>query len=55
MPVTLIGMLSIGEGSGMVQVCATKASLEVSQRNVIITLASSDGTGWKINTLIHWM
>ncbi len=38
-------LLSVGEGDGMVQACATLSTVEDTERNFTITLATSDGTG----------
>ncbi len=38
-------MLSVDEGDGMVQVCATLSAVEDTQRNFIITLTTNDDTG----------
>ena len=38
-------MVSVGEGDGIVQVCATLSAVEATERDFTITLATSDGTG----------
>ncbi len=40
-------MLSVGEGNGMVQVCATLSTVEASEKDLTVTLATinSNGTG----------
>ncbi len=43
--VSVPAMLSVGEGDGMVQVCATLSAMETTERNFTITLATSDNTG----------
>ncbi len=43
--VSVESMLSVGEGDGMVRVCATLSALEDTERNVTISLTTSDGTG----------
>ncbi len=45
MIVSVPSMLIVGEGDEMVQVCATLSSMEATERNFTITLATSDGTG----------
>ncbi len=43
--VSLPAIMSVGEGDGMVQVCATLSAVEDTERDVAITLATSDNTG----------
>jgi hypothetical protein len=43
--VTLDRDMSISEDNGTVQVCATLSSIEPTERDFNITLATSDGTG----------
>ena len=43
--VSVPAMVSVGEGDGMVQVCATLSAVEDTERDFTITLATSDGTG----------
>ncbi len=43
--VSIPTMLSVGEGDGIVQVCATLSTVEDTERNFTITLATSDSTG----------
>ncbi len=50
--VSVPAMLSVGEGDGIVQVCATLSAMEDTERNFTITLATSDGTG-PYNTTIE--
>ena len=38
-------MLSVNEGSEVVQLCATLSALEPIERSITITLATSDDTG----------
>ncbi len=44
----MIPLLSVGEGDGMVQVCATLSAIEDTERNITITLYTSDGTGIEV-------
>ena len=44
--VSVPAMLSVGEGDGMVQVCATLSAVEETERNFTITLTNSDDTGY---------
>ena len=43
--VSVPAMVSVGEGDGMVQVCATLSAVEDTERNLTITVSTSDGTG----------
>ncbi len=43
--VSVPAMLSVNEGDGMVQVCATLSAIEATERNFTITLDTRDGTG----------
>ena len=43
--VSVPAILSVDEGGGMVQVCATLSAMNDTRRNFSITLATSDGTG----------
>ena len=45
MAVAVPAMVSVGEGDGMVQVCATLSAVEDTERDFTITLTTSDGTG----------
>ncbi len=45
MTVSGLAMLSVGEGDGMVQVCVILSAVEDTERNVNISLSTSDGTG----------
>ncbi len=45
MTVSVPAMLSVGEGDGMVQVCATLSAMDATERNFTITLTTSDSTG----------
>ena len=38
-------MVSVGEGDGMVQVCATLSAVEDTETNSTITLATKDRSG----------
>ncbi len=38
-------LMGVDEGDEMVQVCATLSTVEDTERNFTITLATSDGTG----------
>ena len=38
-------MVSVGEGDGLVQVCATLSAVEATDIQITITLTISDGTG----------
>ena len=37
--------LEVGEGDGLVQVCATLSAVEATERNFMVTLMTTDGTG----------
>ena len=43
--VSVPAMLSVGEGDGVVQVCATLSAAEETEKNFTVTLVTSDGTG----------
>ncbi len=43
--VSVQAMLSVGEGDGMVQVCAALSAVEDTERNLTIALVTSDSTG----------
>ena len=45
--VSVPAMVSVGEGDGMVQVCATLSAVEETERDFNVTLSTSnvDGTG----------
>ena len=43
--VSIPPMVSVGEEDGMVQVCATLSAVEDTERDLTITLATSNGTG----------
>jgi hypothetical protein len=43
--VSIPAMMSVGEGDGMVQVCATLSAVDDTERNVTITLATGEDTG----------
>ncbi len=45
--VSVPAMLTVGEGDGMVQVCATLSAIEDTERNFTLTLSTNDGTGMK--------
>ncbi len=45
MTVFVLPMLSVGEGDGMVEVCATLSAVEAIERNFTTTLITSNGTG----------
>ncbi len=45
MTVSVPAMLSVNEGDGMVQVCATLSAAEDTERNFTVTLTTSDGIG----------
>ncbi len=42
--VSLPSAMSVGEGDGTVEVCATLTSAVATERDFMITLATSDGT-----------
>ena len=52
MTVSIPDTESVGEEDGMVQVCATLSAVEDTERTFTITLATSDGTGSYICTMI---
>ena len=41
-------MTSVGEGSGSLKVCATLLSIEDTERDFVVALVTSDGTGKKL-------
>ncbi len=43
--VSIPAMLGVGEGDGMVQVCAALSAAVATERSFTITLATSDDTG----------
>ena len=43
--VSLSAMISVTEGDDSVQVCPTLFSMDNTERNFIVTLGTSDGTG----------
>jgi hypothetical protein len=43
--VSVPAMMSVGEGDGMVQVCATLSAVNDTEREFSITFATGDGTG----------
>jgi hypothetical protein len=43
--VSVPATMSVGEGDGMVQVCATLSAVNDTEREFSITLATGDGTG----------
>ena len=43
--VSVPSMISLNEGDGTVQVCVTLSTIEISERDFIIELATNDGTG----------
>ncbi len=45
MIVSVPAMLRVGEGDGMVRVCATLSAVEDTERNFTVALATTDGTG----------
>ncbi len=57
--VSMLPMMSVGEGGGMAQVCALLSVMNNTERNISLTLATSDGTGRDIiithsRALICW-
>lgn len=38
-------MISLNEGDGIIQVCVMLSTVEISERDFIIALATNDGTG----------
>ena len=50
--VSVPAMVSVGEGDGMVQVCATLSTVEDTERDFTITLATSDGTGTEYHKVL---
>ncbi len=53
MTVSVPAMLSVGERDGIVQVCATLSAVEDTERDFIIALATSDGTGFNVTIIIQ--
>ena len=45
MTVSIPVSVGVGEGDGLVQVCAMLSAMEVTERNFTVTLITSDGTG----------
>jgi hypothetical protein len=43
--VSVPAMMSVGEGDGMVQVCATLSAVNDTERDFTIALATGDGSG----------
>jgi hypothetical protein len=43
--VSVPAMMSVSEGDGMVQVCATLSAMNDTEREFSITLATGDGSG----------
>ena len=48
--VSVPAMVSVGEGDGVVQVCATLSAVEETERDFNITLNIADGTGVRFST-----
>ena len=45
MSVSVPAMLSVGEGAGMVEVCVSLSALSDTERDFVISLATSSNTG----------
>ena len=50
--VSLPATIIVGEGEGMVEVCATLSAMEDTERNFMITLTTDDDTGELLNATI---
>ena len=55
MTVSLPNAINIGEGEGMVVVCATLSATEDTERSFTITLATEDDTGDLLSMYIEHM